>query len=219
VTHLYSRHIYVLVHSLPYLNCWVVLSEEARSELLFLQQLPRLHFAADVWPCVTGLSIRIAMDARDFAWGSHTMTGPLEIAREYFSESEAVESSTLRQVLGACSCLQSLVHRCEGRFVVLPVDAHNFLGIVNRGSSKLPIKELAREFFWFCLRHRITISVEWVPLEENAFADEISKMLIPEDWMLSRIWFQYLDYRWGPHTADLFASNANNQCARFFSLH
>ncbi len=29
------------------------------------------------------------------------MTGPLEIAREYFSEAEAVESSTLRELLGA----------------------------------------------------------------------------------------------------------------------
>ena len=46
VTQLYSRHIYVLMHSVSYLNCWVVLSEEARSELLFWQQLPRLHFAA-----------------------------------------------------------------------------------------------------------------------------------------------------------------------------
>ena len=147
------------------------------------------------------------------------MTGPSEIAREYFSESEAVESSTLRDLLGACMCLQSLVHRCEGRFVVLQVDARNLLGIVNRGSSKLSINELARDLFWFCLRHRITNSVEWVPREENAFVDEISKSLIPEDWMLSRSWFQYLDYKWGPNTADLFASNVNNQCSRFFSLH
>jgi hypothetical protein len=33
-------------------------------------------------------------------------------------------------------------------------------------------------------------------------------MLIPEDWMLSRSWFQFLDYSWGLHTVDLFASNA-----------
>jgi len=62
------------------------------------------------------------------------MTSPLEIVREYFSESEAVESSTLRELLGAYMCLHSLVHRCEGRFVVLQVDAHDLLGIVNRGS-------------------------------------------------------------------------------------
>ena len=81
------------------------------------------------------------------------MIGPLEVAREYFSESEAVESSTLRELLGACMCLQSLMHRCEGRFVVLQVDAHNVSGVVNRGSSKLPINDLASELFWFCLRH------------------------------------------------------------------
>ena len=112
VTRLYSRHIYVLVHSAPCLNYWVVFSEEARSELLFWQQLPRLRFATDIWPCLTGLSIRVATNANDFAWGGHTMTGPLEIAREYFSESAAVESSaTLRELLGACMCLRSLVHR------------------------------------------------------------------------------------------------------------
>ena len=88
------------------------------------------------------------------------MTGPLEIAREYFSDSEAVESSTLKELLGAYKCLQYLVHRCEGRFVVLQVDVQNLLGIVNRGSSKLPINDLARELFRFCLRHRITIYVE-----------------------------------------------------------
>ncbi len=92
---------------------------------------------------------------------------------------------------------------------MLQVDARNLLGIVNRGSPRLPINDMARELFWFLLRHRITIAVEWVPREENSFADEISKMLIPEDWMLSRSWFQSLDYKWGPHTVDLFASNAN----------
>ena len=47
----------------------------------------------------------MATDASDFAWGSHTMTGPMEIAREYFSEWEAKESSMFRKVLGVCRCL------------------------------------------------------------------------------------------------------------------
>jgi hypothetical protein len=41
-----------------------------------------------------GLSIKVATDASGFAWGGHTMTGPMEIARGYFSEWEAVQSST-----------------------------------------------------------------------------------------------------------------------------
>ena len=112
-----------------------------------------------------------------------------------------------------------MVHRCEGRFVVLLVDAQNLLGIVSRGSPKFIINELARDFFWFCLRHRITTYVEWVPREINDFADEISKMLIPEYSMLSKRFFGLLDERWCPHTVDLFSSRANNQCAKFYALH
>ena len=113
-----------------------------------------------------------------------------------------------------------MVQRCEGRFLVLQVDAQNLLGIVNRGSLKLNINELVREIFWLCLRHRITITyVELVPREENDFADDVSKMLIPEDSMLSRRFFGLIDERWGPHTVDLFAYGANNHCAKFFALH
>jgi hypothetical protein len=91
--------------------------------------------------------------------------------------------------------------------------------IVNRGSPKLIIDEWARELFWFCLRHRITTSVEWVPKEENAFAHDISKMLIPEDSMLSRWFFGLLDERWGPHVGDIFSSGANIHCAGFYAVH
>ena len=69
---------------------------------------------------------------------------------------------------------------------MVQVDAMNLLGIINRGSPKLPLNVLARELFWFCLEHKITISVEWVPREDNAFAVDISKMLIPDDWSICR---------------------------------
>ena len=60
------------------------------------------------------------------------------------------------------------------------------------------------------LEHRITLSVEWVPREENTLADELSKLLIPDDSMLSRAFFRKLEERFGPHTVDHFASGANN---------
>ena len=161
----------------------------------------------------------MATDASDFAWGGHTITGPMELAREYFSEWEAVQSSSYRELLEVYRCLQSMVHRFEGIFVALHADAQNLLRIVNRGSPKLIINDLAREFFWLCMRPRITPVVEWVPREENAFVDEISKMLIFEDSMMSRRFFGLLGGRWGPHTVDLFSSAANNHCVRFYALH
>ena len=121
------------------------------------------------------MSIRIATDASDFVWTGHTMSGPMELARDYFSEWDTIQSSTFRELLEVSRCLKAMVHMCEGRFVVLHADAQNMLGIVNRGSPKLNINEWAMELSWFCLRHRITTSLEWVPWKENAFADDISK--------------------------------------------
>ena len=77
-----------------------------------------------------------------------------------------------------------MVHVCEGKFVVSQVDAHNMMGVVNRGSPRLILNELARELFWFCLERRIVILKKWVPREENSLADELSKLIIPNDWML-----------------------------------
>ena len=61
--------------------------------------------------------------------------------------------------------------------------------------------------------------MEWVPRDENAFKDDISKMLTPEDSMLCKEFFLLLDGRRGPHILDLFLSSANNQCDKFYALH
>jgi len=120
----------------------------------------------------------VATDANDFAWGGHTLGGPLLTAREYFTWEESVEFSTFREILGVLRCLQALVHLCIGKLVGVQVDAQNLLGIINRGSTKFAINKLARELFCFGLVNGITPSVEWVPREENAFADDWSKLLI-----------------------------------------
>jgi hypothetical protein len=163
-----------------------------------------LRFESDIWPSSSGLSIKIATDASDIGWGGHTLSGVTYVAHEYFSAWEAIQSFTYREFLGVNRCLQALLNRCKGKFVVLQVDAMNLLGIVTRGSPKLPLNVLARELFWLCLIHKITISVEWVPREANACADDISKMLISDDWSIFTSYFNWLDVRWGPHSIDSF---------------
>jgi len=132
---------------------------EARGELIFWQQLHRLRFESDIWPLLKGLSIRMATDASDFAWGGHTMTGPLEIAREYFSEWEAIQTSTYRELRNSWESPAACKRWLTSVRGDLHVGAANPLGIVNQGCPKLIFNELARELFWFCLRHRITTVV------------------------------------------------------------
>ncbi len=103
-----------------------------------------------------------------------------------------------------------MISLCQGKFIVFQFDAQNLLGIVNHCNPRLKLNALARELFWFGLEHRITLIVEWVPREENTLVDELSKLFIPDDSMLSLAFFRKLEDRVGPHIVDLFASGANN---------
>ena len=159
------------------------------SELLFWRGLPRVRFGGDIWFSTEGISIRMASDASASRWGGHTMEDAPQYAREYFSEEESAQSSTYRELLGVFRCLQSMVHLCEGKFLVFNAGAHNLLWVVNRGSPRLLLNELARELFWFCLERRLILMIEWVSREENSLADELSKLIILDDWMLKRVLF------------------------------
>jgi hypothetical protein len=163
VTQLYTRNLYHTINDVVSLNYWVSISDESLNELLFWKDLPRLRFDSDIWPHASGLSIKVAADASDFGWGGHTINDPSFIAHEYFSHWESLQSSTYRDLLGVTRCLQSLVAQCKDKFVVLQTDAMNLLGIINRGSPKLPLNVLARELFWFCLEFKIRTVIEWVP--------------------------------------------------------
>ena len=130
---------YHIINDVVSLNYWVSISDEALNELLFWKDLPRLRFDSEIWPLASGISIKVATDASDIGWGDHTINGPSFTAHEYFTLWESMQSSTYREFLGVTRSLQSLITQCKGKFVVLQTDAMNPLGIINRGSSKLPL--------------------------------------------------------------------------------
>ncbi len=117
-TQLYARHLYALIDSAVSLNGWVVLTEEVVNELTLWLELPRLRLEGTIWPPHGGGHHPDGVERHRFGWGGHTMQGVMEYAQEYFSEEECVKSSTCRELLGVLRCLQSMVHRCSGKFVV-----------------------------------------------------------------------------------------------------
>jgi hypothetical protein len=124
-----------------------------------------------------------------------------------------------RELLGVFRCLHAMVSLCEGKFVVFQVYAKNILEIVNHGTPRLKYKLLAGDMLLFGVEHRIALNVELVPREENVLTDELSKLIIPDDSMMSRAVFHHLEERFGLHTVRIFASGSNNRCEKFYSLH
>jgi hypothetical protein len=86
ITQLHTRNIFHIIIIVPSLNCWVTIYDEAHNEHLFWRDLSRLTFESNIWACTNGLSIKVAIDASDFGWGGHTLSGTFHIAHEYFSE-------------------------------------------------------------------------------------------------------------------------------------
>jgi hypothetical protein len=119
------------------------------------------------------------------------MQGVIAYAHEYFSEEECGTLSTHRELLGVLRCLRTMMYVCAGKFVLFQVGARNLLGIVNRVSPRLNNNEMARDLFGSAWSGKLRSrwNAEWVPREENTLVDELSNLLIPNDWMVGRATF------------------------------
>ncbi len=74
-------------------------------------------------------------------------------------------------------------------------------------------------FFWFGLEYQSSLHVRWAPREKNTLANELSKLLIPDDFAVSWTHFQRMERRFGTHSIDQIALGAKNLFDRFYSLH
>jgi hypothetical protein len=75
----------------------------------------------------------------------------------------------------------------------------------------------ALEIYADCLKHKIDISIDWVPREENEIADALSKTEDFDDWSIQDRIFNYLQKTYGRFTIDIFASNLSNKVDKFYS--
>ena len=96
-------------------------------------------------------------------------------------------------------------------------DSQGACTIVDKGSPKLILHQLAIDIFVLALHNDITLCPQWIPRSENERADIISKFLDKDDWRINPMIFDQLNRLWGPHTVDRFSSHYNNQIQRFNS--
>ena len=85
------------------------------------------------------------------------------------------------------------------------------------GSSKPLLQRIVVDIFSICLSFDISLDSQWLPREENARADLLSRFIDRDDWSLISVVFQSLDARWGSHSVDRFSSYFNSQVVRFNS--
>ena len=131
-----------------------------------------------------------------------------------WSDFERAQSFTFRELLAVSLSMQAFVESLKAQTVTWFTDNQNVVQIVNSGSKTPALQELAMDIHRSCLLNAVNIDMQWIPRDVNSVADDISKFVDYDDYMLNDTVFNALDDLWGPHTCDRFACsyNAKIQC-------
>ncbi|KAK3086454.1 hypothetical protein FSP39_018665 [Pinctada imbricata] len=156
-------------------------------------------------------------DASGIGYGGYIVENPLSVSHGMWSESEKVKSSTWRELVAVERVLSSILPFLNNKRIKWFSDNTNVVSIIEKGSMKQDLQQIALRIFNMCLTNNISLYTEWVPRTENEKADQISRIIDHDDWGVSMSIFQYLDALWGPHEIDFFASCTNNKLPVFYS--
>ena len=89
--------------------------------------------------------------------------------------------------------------------------------IIQVGSMKFNLHQLAFSVFSISLEARIEFDIQWIPRSLNQQADYLSKIIDYDDWEITPELFELLERRFGPHTVDCFADYCNFKVQTFYS--
>ena len=133
-----------------------------------------------------------------------------------WSENEGMKSSTWRELYAIEFALRSFCGELKDSRVKWFTDNRAAAKIVEVGSMRYDLQCFALRIFQICLAYKISFDIQWVPRNDVAKADFISRFIDVDDWQISRSLFLQLESLWGPHTVDCFANHYNFKISRFF---
>ena len=99
------------------------------------------------------------------------------------------QSSTWREFHCVSFALKSFAHLLSGCFVKWFTDSQAVSLIVDSGSMKEHLHQLAVDIFHTAKENNIEIEVEWIPRSLNEKADYLSKIIDFDDWTVKDCFF------------------------------
>ena len=73
----------------------------------------------------------------------------------------------------------------------------------------------ALHIFHMCISNNIVLEMEWIPRDDNSYADYLSKVFDFDDWGVCKHVCDYFNLLWGPYTCDRLADNSNRKVTIF----
>src|SRR6266540_3409435 len=193
------------------------ISEEAKKEMSWWSmELSRWNGRALIVPTP---DFEAETDASDLGWGACVKNSTFA-ARGSWSEWESKQSINYRELLAIYFLVRLKTREWKNKTVKIWTDNVSARAYINHqgGTASAKLNELAMKLWSWCLRHRITLSADYIPGLENGLADYLSRTEPDRhDWILDRKVFQALQRERGPFVIDLFASRLSRQVENYFS--
>jgi hypothetical protein len=196
----------------------VILTDKARSELLFWQEyIVRLNGKPFIENIVC--DVTVCSDASGVGFGGYVAERQGVEAIGRWSSTEMTESSTWRELKAVHKVLYALKAELKNQRVQWRVDNMNVIHIMRKGSMKAKLQNVMIDIFNVSEAYNILIFPVWIPRAENGRADLLSRLPYKDadDWKVNFALFHRLNRAWGPFTVDRFATSYNTKCQRFNS--
>ena len=216
VTRLMTRSMLTNVQTAETWYSSILLSTETMGELQFWEQ-NILNLKAI--PMKTDCTFQkvVYSDASGVGAGGYIVEVSGALAHGSWDENQRHKSSTWRELKAVQIILKSFIPLLAGSSVKWFTDSQNVVRIIEVGSGKTELQEMAYSIFALCVEHGISLKVDWVPRSLNDKADHLSRIIDYDDWALSDYLFNRFEKIWGMHTVDRFASSSNTKLPRFNS--
>ena len=216
VTHLMTRSLYTVLNSKGSWCQLLVLSLEARDELLFWQRQIKVFNGQSIWPSPSAVRV-VYSDASNTGYGGYCVEHGGHVAHGQWTEQEVQQNSTWCKLRAVRLVLESFAKKLCNQRLCWFSDNQNVVRIVLYGSRKATLQVEVLAIFTVCVSSCIRLEPEWILREENKKADFISRLVDHDDWKLNPAVFKELDIKWGPDSIDRFADMHYHQVQRFNS--
>ena len=168
------------------------IGSDCKQELQFWRNNLRTHNGYAIKPHHPTTQI-IFTDASEHSYGGYIFKrlGNI-ICQGRFTHQEQETSSTNRELLAIKTCLQSFSSQLQHEAVEVRTDNFNATTIIEKGSRKPHLHQIALHIFQICTQNDILLKTTWIPRELNQHADRLSKMTDTNDWSIDQETFNYI---------------------------
>ena len=216
---LMTRNIYFDINFRLDWDTFAPISESCHDDLIFWKNNINTHNGYAIKPLHPTSQI-IFTDASEHSYGGYILQrlGNV-ICQSRFTEGEKATSSTNRELVAIKCCLESFADQIRHEAVEVRTDNQNAARIIEKGSKRPHLQQLAVQIFEICTQNDILLHPTWIPRELNKYADYLSKLTDTDDWSIDNETFAYVCQQFGHPSFDRFADDLNRKTAQFNSRH